>query len=153
MDYRLRYSKDERGFTLVELIIVIALFALFAVVSTSIFRTFSSHDSLELAAQGLVEAMRHAQSNAEDVKNDSTWGVAIQANQLIVFKGTSYAARDTSADQMLAFPSGVRASGLAEIVFAKVSGMPSAAGTTTLTSTQASSSKNIIVNAKGTITY
>ena len=92
-----------------------------------------------------------AQSSAESGKGDSKWGVEILSNQVVVFKGNSYATRITSADEPLNFSGGVIASGLSEIVFEKISGITTNTGTITLTG--GSEIKNININAKGTVTY
>ena len=155
MDYQ-NSSRGQRGlpaqagFSIVELLVVIGIFVLFAIVSDSLYGTFKSHSSLEIATSSLVEAARHAQSNAQFSKADASWGIEISPNTLVIFKGQTYAARDTGSDQSLSFPAGVSASGASEFVFAKVSGLTSV-GTTTLTNTYGS--KDIFINAKGTITY
>jgi hypothetical protein len=98
-----------------------------------------------------VEAIRHAQSNAQIGKGDSSWGVKILSDSVIIFKGSSYVSRDTSADQSLNFSGGVVASGIDEIVFTKVTGSTINTGTVTLTNSYGT--KNIQINEKGTLTY
>jgi prepilin-type N-terminal cleavage/methylation domain-containing protein len=150
MDYQIKY-KDDRGFSLVEILVVIGIFSILATISVSTYTNFKAHNSLEVTSNGLVEALRFAQLNSQAVNGDSKWGVKILENEMIIFKGSTYDSREISADQNIALVSGVVPSGLSEIIFEKVSGKTSTTGTIILTNN--SGEKNILINEKGTITY
>jgi len=150
--YKGRSSFSRCGFSLTEVIVVLAIFAIFAVISDSIYSNVVSSNSLEIAANSVVTAMRKAQSNSSHVNNDSSWGVYIATTSVTIFRGTSYAARTIGSEQTLNFPAKTSASGLNEIVFAKLTSLPSISGTTTIINTT-SSTKNIFINEKGTIIY
>jgi len=159
MDYQNKFKNLKNrfainksgGFTLLELILVIGIAILLFNVSTSSFNTYKIHSNLSLAVGGVVEAIRLAQSSSQSGKGDSKWGVEILSNQVVVFKGNSYASRVISADEPLNFSNGIIPSGLTEIVFEKISGVTTNIGTITLTG--GSEIKNLIINAKGTVTY
>ncbi len=161
MDYQAKFknlnqacpTKLQRsgGFTLVETIVVLGIFTLLIGMGNSVYINFKSHNNLEIATYSVVEALRHAKSNTEQVQGDSPWGVKIFTDKVVVFKGTSYASRVTSADQTLNLPGGITTGGLSEIIFEKVTGTTATVGTVTLSGT--SGSKNISINAKGTISY
>lgn len=152
MDCRNKSIKSKSfGFTLVEILVVIAIIGLLVSISTVGFSTFRAHENLKIGQSGVLEGVRRAQSSARDGKGDSAWGVGLTSNSITVFKGTSYAGRDTAFDQPLSMPSGVVLSGLTELVFAKLSGTTANAGTITLTNRYGTS--NIIINAKGTLSY
>ncbi len=152
MELLLRSAKKlSQGFSLVEIIIVIGIIALLGGISTSVYNSFKAHENLEIATTGVVEAIRHAQGNSQVGKGDSVWGVKILSDSVLIFKGSSYTSRDSSADQLLHFSGGVVASGLSEIVFAKLVGSTSDIGTIILTNSYGT--KNIYINEKGTLTY
>lgn len=153
MDYQARSINRTsfRGVTLVELIVVIGIMMLLAAVSVTIYGSFKAHENLEIATMGVVGALRHAQTNAESGKADSVWGAAILPGSVVVFKGGTYAGRDVSADQRQDLPNGVSATGLSEVVFEKATGNTVGVGSITLTNSFGV--RNIIINAKGTITY
>jgi prepilin-type N-terminal cleavage/methylation domain-containing protein len=157
MDYQIKYNKRNilrrfsGGFSLIELLIVISIFSIFVSMSTSTYYSMRAHTNLELSTGSLVEAIRFAQSSAESGKGDSKWGVKILTNQVIIFKGDNYTARDVSFDDTLNFSGGITASGLSEVVFDKITGVTTMVGTVVLSN--GSDNKNIIVNEKGTINY
>lgn len=140
-----------RGFSLVELVIVMAIFLLLLAVADVSYSNFSTATKLDIATKSVVKALHSAQMRAGQVNGDARWGVEVLTTEIVVFKGTSYATRDQSADQSLNMPGGVVPSGLIEVVFAPVMGYPAAAGTITLTNS--SGSKNIAINEKGTLSY
>ncbi|MFA6476293.1 MAG: type II secretion system protein [Candidatus Paceibacterota bacterium] len=150
MDYQAKYNK-KWGFTLIELLIVIGIFLLVMGVSTSTYSSFKSHNGLEIATGGVVEAIRLAQASAQSGKGDAKWGVKILPSGVTVFKGDSYASRDTTADQPLDFSGGITVDGLSEFVFEKLTGVTIMIGTTTLSN--GAQTKEININAKGTVTY
>lgn len=139
------------GFTIVELLVVIAIFVIFVGFGEVAFVNYQSRSNLEIATSNIVEAIRHAKSNASQVQDDSKWGIKFEQNQAIVFSGDSYSARNSARDQVVALPGGSTLSGITEIVFEKVTGDTVNIGTIVLTNRVGT--KNITVNAKGTITY
>jgi Tfp pilus assembly protein FimT len=151
MEYQIKSKRNSQGFTLIELMVVIAIIILFARVTDSVFVSFGSHSNLELGTDSFVEALRYAKRNSEQVQGDSKWGVKLLKDQIVVFKGESYATRNNQSDQALPLPRGVTAETLSETVFEKVTGFTTAIGTTTLSI--GNKDKDIFVNAKGTITY
>lgn len=141
----------QGGFSLVELIVVLGIFALLFSVSESVYTSFKSTSNLKIATGSVVEALRYAKTNSEMMKGDSRWGVEILTDKLIIFKGGDYGNRDVLLDQSFDFPSGVKTGGMSEIVFEKMNGSPVNVGIITITNN--SGSKNITINEKGTITY
>lgn len=151
MDCRTRYSCQSRGFSLVELLIVIGIMVLFAVLSETSYSNVTSHENLEIATAGVVEAIRYAQASAQSGKADSAWGVKLFPGSVVVFEGSNYATRNSSVDQSISFPGGIAASGLSEVVFAKLTGSTANTGIVTLTGR--SGVETLSINAKGTLTY
>jgi prepilin-type N-terminal cleavage/methylation domain-containing protein len=149
MDYLV--CREKRGFTLVEMIVVLSITILLIMTSDSIYTKLKSYNNLKIATGSLVEAIRYAQTNSQTMKDDSTWGVKILSSQIVIFKGLSYATRDIVKDQPLDFPPGISSSGLDELVFSKMNGWTINTGTIVITND--SSIKNILINEKGTVTY
>lgn len=141
-----------RGFTLAEMVVVTGIFLLLSGVSVSVYNNFRSRNTLDVTTNSIVQALRHAQINSEQVQNDAAWGTAIFADKVVVFQGASYATRISSLDQIFTFPSGISITGLSEIVFQKTTGWSNNIGTTTITNDKGEI-KDIYINSKGTIVY
>jgi type II secretory pathway pseudopilin PulG len=113
--------------------LVVALGALLVALSLPTAVTFYQSVVAADAADEITMALRSASRDAVLGKNDIAHGVNITSAAVTIFQGPSYALRVTSADMVIPLVSGVSLSGLpAEIVFAKLSGMPSATGTLTM---------------------
>lgn len=154
MVYQVKYNKNQRhkGVTLMEVLIVIAIFSILTSAIFLGYINFTSRNNLQIATLSLVEALRFAQTNAQATTDDSKWGVLATSSQIIIFKGSSYINRNPSFDQTLNWPREIAPSGLIEIIFEKMTGETFNIGTTTLTNNN-SEIKNVYINTKGVINY
>lgn len=143
---------NQRGFTLLELLLSVAILTLITGLSLPVYESFVRRNDLDLTTQSVAAAVRRAETYARGVNGDTTWGIRVQSNEVVLFKGASYAARDTAFDEKVSLPGTVTPSGLSELVFAKLTGAPSATGTITLASTT-NDTRTITVNAKGMVNY
>ena len=143
--------KRNRGFTLVELIVVISIFAIFFAISESVYVNFKSSGNLKIGTSSVVQALRYAEGNSISIKDDSKWGIYVSSGKLLIFKGDSFASRDVSADQTVDLPSGVTSTGLSEIVFDTMTGFTTNTGTIIISNSYGTN--NISINEKGTLTY
>jgi len=148
MVYQIKYK--NKGFSIIELLLVIAIFSILVAISNSAYVNFKASSNLKIATTNFVQAVRYAQSNSEVNKNDSKWGVKLLSNQIVIFKGNNYVNREVVFDQLLDLPKGVSPNGIDEFVFEKMTGSTTE-GITILTNN--SGVKNILINEKGTITY
>lgn len=89
-----------KGFTLVELLLVIAIVAFVGATSIPVGSAFLVRNQLKNKTNEIVSSMRTAQLESISGKEDSQWGVSIDASEIILFKGSSYIARDSDFDQI-----------------------------------------------------
>lgn len=143
---------NKKGFTLIEVLLVVVLVGMLAGVGVPIYQALQSRNDLDIAAVAVAQNLRRAQVLAQAVDGDSTWGVRIQSGSVIVFKGGAFASRDSSYDETFDIAGGIVQSGLNEVVFTKLTGLPQTTGIVTLTS-QASEQRTITINTKGAIDY
>jgi hypothetical protein len=99
-----------------------------------------------------VHALREAGFFSETMKEDSQWGVNMATSTITVFKGATYATRDTTWDETYTFPPSITLSGIAQEVYTKNSNTPATTGTITLTSTFYDT-RTITINADGILDY
>ena len=141
-----------RGFTLVEMLLSVAIIAMMAGLSLPIYQSFQNRNELDITAQNLASAMRRAQTYSRGMSGDSQWGVAVQSGAITLFKGATYAGRDATYDEVSTVSSSTGVSGLGEISFAKLSGAPSTSGTVTFTNIN-NETRVVSINAEGMVSY
>lgn len=140
--------RASAGFTILELLLSVALIAAVFAFSAPVYQTFQVKTDLDLVANTALQSFRQAQTFAEAALGDSAWGVELHSGTLTVFKGSSYATRDTGFDETFDIPTTISPSGMSEVVFTKFTGAPSVTGTLTLTSST-TETRTITINAKG----
>lgn len=129
-----------KGFTLAELIVVIAVAVLLGGLALPAIRIAQKNSSLEDAAQSLIGVLRLAQSRTLGSEAASQYGVFFDTTtspgQYVLFKGATYGTRDVGADEPHILPSDVEMSAVAipqnAVVFARVAGTALGAGSVTL---------------------
>lgn len=141
----------KKGFTLVELVLVIGILALLIVVSLPLAINFYKTRQFDVHENGIVQALRRAQLKAMSVEEDCAFGVHITSDQYVLFRGNSYAMRDSAFDEVFDLPGNLQVSGISEIVFSKLRGIPFSTGAITLTIDNQSEAINI--NEMGRINY
>ncbi len=141
------------GFTLIEVLLALALVALLVGVSLPIYYTLFAKNNLDIAKNQVAQSLGRASFLSSASDGDMTWGVKILLGSVIVFKGTNYATgRDATYDEEYATSSAVIPSGLTEVVFNKMTGLPQTTGTIILTSTNGEV-RTITINNKGAVSY
>lgn len=138
-----------KGFTVIELILVIALVGILTGVASPFLSSFILRDNWHVATDRVLSQMHKAQSYAmegKSISGNDTWGVCITGNIYRMFNG-SCASPNVKDDYDI--PNGVTIGGLTTITFGNLRGEPSAPGTVTITTSLGSSS--ITLNAVGMI--
>jgi len=145
-------TSSMRAFTLLEVMLSLAAIAVIAGISLPVYQSFQVRNDMDIAATTIAQSCRRAAVLAQASDGDTSWGVRIQSGSITLFKGASYVTRDATFDEFFSMPTSITPSGLSEIVFAKFTGMPTATGTTTLTSS-INENRTISINAKGMVSY
>jgi len=132
-------THSQRGFTLTEIAIVLALIGVLASYSIYTFRTSRALASLKDAKASLVLTLEDARSKAATGSGSSDHGVRINTNEIISFEGTDYAGR--ASEFKVALPNGVSSSqNNLDIIFERLSTELNIGAVTTITLTSASTS-------------
>jgi len=122
------------GFTLIEIMLVVALIVAIGGISAPVYQIFQNKNNLSGASDIISQTLKRAQLLSQAVDGDSSWGVYIGSGSVVLFKGLSYASRDSSFDEIFEISSNIIPSGLQEIHFSKLYGYPQTTGSITLTS-------------------
>lgn len=133
----IKKSRKGEGFTLIELALVLGIFAAVAVLSMPFLQSFQVSSDLYSYVNDLNATLRRAQQQAVNGLNNSSWGVYFDSSgkKIILFKGESYTTRDQPYDQETSYPEifNISPSFGNEIYFSLYSGQPSVSGLVTMT--------------------
>jgi len=131
------FNKITKGFTLVEIVVVLAILVLIVVFSVSSFKLLNQSQALSKSADLVATTLREARSQTLASKSLSQYGVHFDPTQIVLFKGDLYSATATTN---LYFPlnSSVSISNIAlsggrvEVIYSRLTGDAPQTGTVTL---------------------
>lgn len=140
-----------KAFTLVEFLLVIAIIAILLTLTIPLGISFYKRQQLDVTTEGVIQALRRAQLKAMS-QADYSFGIYLgsgQTGQYILFRGSSYGSHDD--EEIFDISENISFSGLSEVVFSKLEGIPSATGDIVLTSD--GDTETININEVGRINY
>ncbi|MDI6734322.1 MAG: prepilin-type N-terminal cleavage/methylation domain-containing protein [Patescibacteria group bacterium] len=144
-------KKTTAGFSILETIIALAVLAVIAAIGIPIgldsYRSFI----LDSEASNLLSILRRAEGNAFSNNYKKDYGVYLDPNNFVLFRGQSFLNRDQNFDENYARTNAIGVNGLSEIVFSPISGLPNVTGTFTLSN--GPSSRIISINEQGTLLW
>lgn len=140
-----------KGFSLIEMIIVLAIISIVGSVSVVSFNTMLRLGAIKQAASLYVDSLKEAQNKSKLMEDDTDWGVKIINSNIVVFSGSSYTARNSIRDITYNISNNLNISGPTEILFTKFTGLPTSYGMTTFSNDFGTSSVNVL--AGGIIEY
>lgn len=125
-----------KGLTLIEILIGLFIISLLLALSIPVGVNLIETEQLGVASSEVMQTLRRAQIMAVSQENDSAYGVYFTSSGYVLFKGDSYVGREPSYDQIYSLPVGVSASGIGEIWFNKLDGIPNVTGTIILSNSR-----------------
>lgn len=146
----------QKGFTVIELLLVIAIMSLISALSISFYARFITQNAVANTQDQLAGDFRKAQIYAMEGKLNSNWGVNFTANTIVLYQGSSYAARTAALDENFSVNSNISISGMSDVNYAGMTGVPTNGGSavTTLNITITgpnSTTKTITMNSFGVV--
>ena len=150
------FLQKERGVTLIELSLVIALVAILVALSIPVYSKLQITSQLNESTSLLIQTLRTAQGRSVARLNNVEHGVRLELDSYTLYYGSSYAARIQDYDRVISLEgielswslSGTGQSN--EVNFSKGIGIPDMTGTITLTN-EAQNTKNITINEIGKV--
>ncbi len=142
--------KNNSGFTLIEILIVTAILTL--IMGMGLFLSFDFYRGYLLGTERdlVVGVLEKARSRALANMFETSHGVYIDSDKFILFRGNNYTA-GASTNEDIPGNSIIQKSGLSEIVFVGLTGLPVVAGDITLE--DGAKSKVISINNEGRIEW
>lgn len=113
--------QNIRAFSLLELLLVMGLVSILAATALPLSTAIYSRTLVRTKADEFGASLRQARANTIAGKENSQWGVRSTASSITLYKGTSFATRDSAFDQSFVVPSSISIT-QDEIVFLPVTG-------------------------------
>lgn len=113
-----------KGITIIELLLIISIVVIMSASAYPFGASFLARNAVKNKTNEIVTSLRIAQINAISGKNDSSWGVYIDASTITMYMGSSYTSPGTAHDHIYSIPSNVSITP-AEINFSTPLGEPS----------------------------
>lgn len=149
-------KKNTHAFTVIELIIVVAILGVLMTIITSSFANFHRNSILNTEAINLVTLINKARVLSISAKNDTQYGVHLESGKAVLFEGGAYSP-SSSTNETHIFETGLTLSNITvqgggtEIVFNKITGSTSNSATTTLLITGTTASTTVVVMGTGVV--
>lgn len=143
--------KPSFGFTTTEMLLVVGIMTIITAVAAPLYVALNNSNQLDAATSALVQDLYQAQSHSRNQSQDSSWGVAVNGQNIILFSGTSYASRNPANDVTYVVPSGVTIGGTTQIVYSALYGLPTSTGSFTLSA--GGKTNTVTINSKGNVEY
>ncbi len=146
--------RESTGFTLIEILIAIVIILLLSSIVIGGFSRLTRSYVLEKEVGVVRTVLADARARTLSSKDDSAYGVHLQTNQVVLFKGATYSAGDP-LNEVFAIDSGVSLSSIAltggatNIVFERLSGKANATGTVTVLLASDNSSAQVTIYTTG----
>ncbi len=117
---------NRPAFAVLELIIVIGILTTMTSLSIPAYREYQIRSDLDRTTQQVTQSLARAKLLSTSGERDSAWGFYVPSGTL--YKGTNYAGRDASFDEVYPMPSTIAVTGLLDIAYSRVSGLPADTG-------------------------
>jgi prepilin-type N-terminal cleavage/methylation domain-containing protein len=128
----MRIQQSLRGATLTELLISIAVLSIVSGIAIPTYQSYVVRNDLQIAVEQAKSALVRAQLRAQSGDSASAWGV--RADEGMVYKGDAYDDRDVTFDEFYILPQGVSVSGILDVSFSPLYGVPNIEGDIIFTS-------------------
>lgn len=142
--------KSCKGFTLIELILVVAIMSFIALLSSPFYSRFLLQNAVGNSVDQLSGSLRKAQIYSMMGRKGSSWSVNFSSNTITLYKGNSFAGRDSSFDETFSINPNVIIEGVTDISFAKATGLPTPQ-TASITIRSGTNNKTVTVNSQGVV--
>ena len=149
----MRYNM--KGFTVIEIAIVIVILAVLAAMAVVSFSGFRQNQILNSDANKVVSIINEARSKTLSSQNFSQYGVHFEAAKIVLFKGVSYSVSGsdnatTTLSNILEISGISLAGGGSDVVFQKITGKTDNYGAITIrVKTNTSKTKTINIRSTG----
>ena len=147
-------KRHERGLTMVELLVVLAIVIILSSIVFQVFRTLASSKSLEGETSRVAAEIGRARSLTLASKYAAQFGVHFATSSVTLFQGSSYSASSASNTVTVLSPvvqvaSSSFAGGGSDVIFQRLTGGTTQSGTILISLKNGTTSKTITIYKTG----
>lgn len=147
-------KRISAGFSLIELLVVLTIMTTIGVFAIIGFKDYARFQQYDASVATVKSTFIDARVRARSAQLDQSYGVKILTSSLVVFRGSTYSAG--AATNKTVNLTGVTVSrsltgGTDQIVFNKLTGLPSATGTITIVGLEHVATTTLTINGAGVI--
>ncbi len=154
LNSRFQIPNSRSGFTVLELVISLAIFLVIAAAAMPIYNKLYTSSRTNATATEFAQALRTARQRSVAGLNGATHGVYVEADKYTIYQDSttpfSFATRDISYDRVTTLDSSITLSPVQDVVFTKGSGVNVTPVNFTLTHTDGST-QTVSVNQFGAV--
>ena len=148
--------KTDEGFTVVELMIIIAITVIFFSKVPSLYASYYNSNGLGDSSSGVVNTLKRARLYTVTGREDQQWGVHFETAKFVLFKGTSYSVSDPENEDhdLLSAISVININlngGGSDLIFEPITGETNQHGSVGLSHITSGELRTININAAGLI--
>lgn len=144
--------KKNRGISIIEVLVVIAIMGILTSISVSVFRSLANNESLDKETEIILSYINRTRSNAINSLNLEEQGVVFASSSVKIYYGNNPLANSTSTTYTLSSHNIISnvdlSNNLTNFYFYKLSGEPSATGTITIQNSDGQQ-KTIVIYGTG----
>ena len=154
-------SYHTKGFTLLEVLIVIGVLAILATIANPIFRGMVQKNEIDGTAQGIIFDLKRVRANSMSGENGLKWGIhfysSTSSNYYQIFSSPGdYNHVSTTVESTIYLPKLIRfsepvSSSTKDIIFEKIRGTLTTSTTLTIINSTDGMQKIININALGNV--
>jgi prepilin-type N-terminal cleavage/methylation domain-containing protein len=148
----------KKGFTLIEIVIVIGILGVLSTISMVTFISFKNTQGINKDSEAIVEMLQQARTQTLSSQNASVYGVHFGTTSVTLFAGSTYSAgvatnevyNFLSADTVLSV---TLTGGGNDVIFSRLTGETTQNGTIVISSTSATITRTVSVFKTGVIEF
>ena len=148
--------KSDKGFTFIELLLVLAILSLITTVVMNTFVDYRKNQSLQKDTETVTEVLERARIETISSQNAMQYGVHIANDKITLFTGPTYSSGDPLNRDFALAPTDTIVTisltgGGSEVVFSRLSGETNQSGTVVLSSPSISKTKTVTIYKTGLV--
>jgi len=144
----------QRGYTIIELLIVMVLITIIAVFVSNSFIEYKDTQVHRAAVLEVSSVLKETKMKTVSSETDAQLGIHVSTSSLVVFEGVTYNSADVTN---VTFPilgatlDATLSDSSSEVVFARLSGVPSATGTIDVIDSKLNSTTTLTITGSGLV--